>query len=127
MRHDFPNRVDAFPIKTDLETRNAAETSDTCDIVDIMYAVRSLQAYCLELAALLTAIQTAADGTQTTVDVSALSLQIVSLQTQLEGMPKHYEYAGEPPASLGVNGSTCWDTVNLMTYSKAGGVWRQQA
>jgi len=125
MRHDFPNRVDAFPIKTDLDVRNATETSDSCDIVDLMYAVRSLQAYSLELAAALTAIQTAQDGTQTTVDVSALSLQIVALQTQLERMPKHYEYAGEPPTSLGVNGSTCWDTVNSMMYSKAGGVWRQ--
>jgi hypothetical protein len=127
MRHDFPSRVDAFPIRQDLDERNASEKTDTCDIVDIMYAVRGLQAYVLELAASLTAIQTARDGTQSAVDVSALSTQITTLQTQVERMPKHYEYAGTPPDSMGVNGSTCWDTVNSITYTKAGGVWRQVA
>ncbi len=127
MRIDFPNRVDAFPVTTDLDTRNALQTSQRCDIVDLMYAVRELQKYVLELAGVTSPVTTTTTETSASVDLSAVNASISSLSAQIAAMPEYLSGAGEPAAGLGKNGDTYWDTVGLMGYRKMGGSWRQFA
>lgn len=126
MRHDFPNRVDAFPLNMTAAEKNAVDTSDKCDIVDLMFAVRELQKYVLTLAGVISPVTTETTDTAVTVDLSSVNSQITALSTQIAGMPTYRSGSGEPAASLGNNGDTYWDTLNKFEWRKAGGTWRQQ-
>lgn len=126
MRIDFPNRVDAFPVNIELATRNAAQQANDCTIVDLMYAVRELQKYVLELAGVTSPVTTETTATAVSVDLSSVNTQIASLSAQIAALPAYISGAGEPAASLGKNGDTYWDTVGLYEWRKVGGTWRQQ-
>lgn len=127
MRHDFPNRVDAFPINMTAEAKNALETRDTCDIVDLMYAVRELQKYVLTLAGTVSPVTTTTTESSASVDLSSVTSELASLSAQLAATPAYLSGAGAPAAGLGKNGDFYWDTVGLMAYVKMGGTWRQVA
>lgn len=55
--------------------------------------------------------------------VAALSLTVESLATQLTQVPMYYETVGTPPAGLGKNGDTAFDTVGRLRYKKEENVW----
>lgn len=126
MRHDFPNRVDAFPLNITAAEKNAVDTSDKCDIVDLMFAVRELQKYVLTLAGVVSPVTTETTETAVTVDLSSVNLQLASLSAQIAAAPAYLSGSGEPAASLGKNGDTYWDNLNKFEWRKAGGTWRQQ-
>jgi len=106
--------------------KNAVDTSDRCDIVDLMYAVRELQKYVLELVGTVSPVTTTTTETTAAVDLSSVNVQIASLSAQIAALPAYLSGAGAPAASLGKNGDTYWDTLNLYEYRKVGGSWRQQ-
>jgi len=125
----FPARVDAFPLSMTIEERNAVESTTECTIVDLMFMVRELQKYCLELAAAVSVVQTSGTGSETTVNVTSLAGQISTLQAQIAALPEHLEGVGEPLPYLGKNGDTYWDMSpnGLMEWVKLEGTWRQRA
>ncbi len=126
MRIDFPKRVDAFPVNIDLDTRNTAQQTNECTIVDLMYAVRELQKYVLELAGIASPVTTETTATAVSVDLSSVNTQIAALSAQIAALPAYLSGIGAPSAGLGKNGDTYWDTVGLYEWRKVGGSWRQQ-
>lgn len=132
MKQDFPNRVNPWPLNMTLAERNAVEKTDKADIVDLMFAVRELERYVIELAAQVTTVETDSSGSETTVDVSSLSSQIVSLSAQIALLPAYLSGAGRPSDAIGKNGDSYWDTNTAANngqigYQKMGGTWRQSA
>lgn len=127
MKQDFPNRVNPWPLNMTLAERNETEKTDKADIVDLMYAVRELEKYVIELATQGVTVTTTETTTSTSVDVSSVSSQVAVLSAQIALLPAYLSGAGAPSESIGKNGDTYWDTVGLMEYRKLGGTWRQIA
>jgi hypothetical protein len=59
-------------------------------------------------------------------DTTALQAQIDALQAQINAKGDHYELTAPPPASLGKNGDTAFDSVGGFGYKKEGGLWTGQ-
>jgi hypothetical protein len=127
MKQDFPNRVNPWPLNMTLAERNATETTDKVDIVDLMFAVRELEKYVLTIAGVISPVVTVTTETSATVDLSSINSQLSALSSQIALLPAYLSGAGTPTAGVGKNGDTYWDTVGLVEYRKLGGTWRQLA
>lgn len=127
MKLSFPDRVDTWPLTMSVTERNGYETTDECTLVDVMYAIRELQKYVLQLAASVSPVDVDEVNTATAVDVSALSTAISVLQSQISALPVYLAGSGAPASSLGKNGDVYWDSTNSIQYVKLGGTWRQVA
>ncbi len=130
----FPARPDDFGLRSDITTRNSGIPTDgKLDLEDLAYWAMMVQGYILGLTALPTVTIAAAEPSTSLstsiaslqATVATLSASVASLQASINALPGYYHGNGEPPASLGADGSTYNDDLTQMRWAKIAGSWVQ--